>query len=162
MIIYRKATLDDLIKIWDKDINDNDNQECWIRWKQEYIEYNKTGKATTFVVLDNNKPIGQINILFSTDCSAVKNRPMLCDGIKTANMNAFRIDKRYEGQGHISKLVKMAENYAKEKGITYLTIGSEAKESRNLAIYLHFGYTQFITSFVEDGDLVLFYGKDIK
>lgn len=76
-------------------------------------------------------------------------------------MNAFRIDKKYEGQGHISKLVKMAEQYAKDKGIRYLTIGSEAKESRNLAIYLHFGYTEFITSFVEDNELVLFYGKTI-
>lgn len=41
------------------------------------------------------------------------------------------------------------------------TLGSEAKESRNMAIYLHFGYTEFITSFVEDDELVLFYGKTI-
>ncbi len=161
MIEYRQATLSDLEKIWDKDILENNNEECWIRWKQQYIEYNKTGKATTFVVFDNDAPIGQITVLFSPECSAVKNRPMLCDGKAIANMNAFRVDKKYEGQGHISKLVKMAEQYAKNKGITYLTIGSEAKESRNLAIYLHFGYTQFITSFVEDGDLVLFYGKNI-
>lgn len=161
MIIYRKATLDDLTRIWDKDIKDNNNAECWVRWKQQYIEYNKTGEATTFVVLDNNEPVGQITVIFSSNCSAVKNRPMLCDGKTIANMNAFRIDKKYEGQGHISKLVKMAEQFAKEKGIKYLTIGSEAKESRNLAIYLHFGYTKFITSFVEDDDLVLFYGKII-
>lgn len=86
---------------------------------------------------------------------------MLCNGKDRANMNAFRIEKQFEGQGHVSRLVKMAEAYAKERGISYLTIGSEAKESRNLAIYLHFGYTTFITSFVEDGDLVLFYGKEI-
>ena len=86
---------------------------------------------------------------------------MLCDGKSIANMNAFRIDEKYEGKGHISKLVKMAEQYAKEKGMKFLTIGSEAKESRNLAIYLHFGYTKFITSFVEDNELVLFYGKYI-
>lgn len=55
----------------------------------------------------------------------------------------------------------MAEQYAKSQGITYLTIGSEAKESRNLGIHLHFGYTEFLTSFIEDGELVLFYGKNI-
>ena len=77
------------------------------------------------------------------------------------NLNAFRIEKNYEGQGHISKLVKLAEKYAKRKKIKYLTIGSEAKESRNLGIYLHFGYNEFVTSFVEDGNLVLFYGKNI-
>ena len=76
-------------------------------------------------------------------------------------MNAFRIDKEYEGKGHISKLVKMAEHYAKERGVKYLTIGSEAKESRNLAIYLHFGYSDFIMSDIEDDELVLYYGKKI-
>jgi CBS domain-containing protein len=79
---------------------------------------------------------------------------MLCDGKDIANMNAFRIEKQYEGQGHISKLVKMAEKFAKEKGFKVLTIGSEAKESRNLGIYLHFGYTEFVTHFVEDDELV--------
>lgn len=161
MIVYRQATFEDLEKIWNKDIEKNNNEECWIRWKHQYIDHNKTGKAKTFVVLDDNNPIGQITILFSTECSAVKNRPMLCDGKSIANMNAFRIDEKYEGKGHISKLVKMAEQYAKEKGMKFLTIGSEAKESRNLAIYLHFGYTKFITSFVEDNELVLFYGKYI-
>lgn len=161
MIVYRQATFEDLEKIWNKDIEKNDNEECWVRWKTQYIDYNKTGKAKTFVVLAGNDPIGQITILFSTECSAVKNRPMLCNGKTIANMNAFRIDEKYEGKGHISKLVKMAEQYAKEKGIKFLTIGSEAKESRNLAIYLHFGYTRFITSFFEDGELVLFYGKNI-
>ena len=161
MIVYRQATFEDLEKIGNKDIEKNNNEECWICWKHQYIDHNKTGKAKTFVVLDDNNPIGQITILFSTECSAVKNRPMLCDGKSIENMNAFRIDEKYEGKGHISKLVKMAEQYAKEKGMKFLTIGSEAKESRNLAIYLHFGYTKFITSFVEDNELVLFYGKYI-
>ena len=44
----------------------------------------------------------------------------------------LELNKKYEGQGHISKLVKMAEQYAKQKGITYLTIGCEAKETLNL------------------------------
>ena len=158
---YRKATMEDLEKIWNKDIADNPDDANYIRWKQQYIQNNMSGKCATFVAVDNEMPVGQITVLFSTECSAVKNRPMLCDGETRANMNAFRIDKKFEGQGHISKLVKMAEQYAKNQGITYLTIGSEAKESRNLGIYLHFGYTEFITSFVEDGDLVLFYGKNI-
>lgn len=163
MFSYRIATDDDLKKLWNYDINRHSGEEKkqWERWKIQYIEYNKNKDATTFAVLDNDEPIGQITVLFSPNCSAVKGRPMLCDGKTIANMNAFRIKKSYEGQGHISKLVKMAEQYAKEKGIKYLTIGSEAKESRNLAIYLHFGYTEFVTSIVEDDDLILFYGKNI-
>ncbi len=163
MFNYRIATDDDLERLWDYDINRHlgEERKQWERWKVQYLEYNKNGDATTFVVLDRDMPIGQITVLFSPNCSAVKDRPMLCDGKTIANMNAFRIKKEYEGQGHISKLVKMAEQYAKEKGIKYLTIGSEAKESRNLAIYLHFGYTEFVTSMVEDNDLILYYGKNI-
>lgn len=161
MFNYRIATADDLERLWDYDINSNRGEEQWKKWKMQYLDYNKSGDATTFVVLDKNEPIGQITILFSPNCSAVKDRPMLCNGNDIANMNAFRIRKEYEGQGHISKLVKMAEKYAKERGIKHLTIGSEAKESRNLAIYLHFGYTKFVTSFVEEGELILFYEKDI-
>ena len=161
MFTYRKATLFDLEKIWDKDIKENKDDEQYIKWKKQYIDYNKNGECATFVVLDNEEPIGQITVLFSPKCSAVKNQINLCNGIDIANMNAFRIEKKYENQGHISKLVKMAEEYAKKKGIKYLTIGSEAKESRNLAIYLHFGYTEFVTSKFEDGDLILYYRKNL-
>lgn len=163
MFTYRIATESDLEKLWDYDINRHQGEERkrWEKWKVQYLNYNKNGEATTFVVLDKDEPIGQITVLFSPNCSAVKGRPMLCDGKNIANMNAFRIKKEFEGQGHISKLVKMAEKYAKEKGIKFLTIGSETKESRNFAIYLHFGYTEFVTSVVEDDELILFYKKKI-
>ena len=160
MFEYRLATREDLEAIWAKDIADNPGDGRWLRWRDQYLEYNELGKAATFVVLNDGDPIGQITVLFSPDCSAVKGRPMLCgDGV--ANMNAFRIEKKYEGQGHISALVKMAEKYAKDKGVSYLTIGCEARETRNLAIYLHFGYTELVTSMIEDGELILYYGKRI-
>lgn len=65
MFEYRKATLEDLEKIWNKDIIENHGEECWVRWKKQYIEYNETGKAATFVVLHNGDPVGQISVLFS-------------------------------------------------------------------------------------------------
>lgn len=160
MFEYRLATREDLERIWAKDIADNPGDDRWLRWRDQYLEYNALGKAATFVVLNDGDPIGQITVLFFPDCSAVKGRPMLCgDGV--ANMNAFRIEKKYEGQGHISTLVKMAEKYAKDKGVSYLTIGCEARETRNLAIYLHFGYTELVTSMTEDDELVLYYGKKL-
>lgn len=163
MFQYRIATFSDLESLWNYDINRHEGEERkqWEKWKTKYLNYNKNAEAITFVVVHDENLIGQITILFSPNCSAVKNMPMLCDGKTVANMNAFRIKKEYEGQGHISKLVKLAEHYAKEKGISYLTIGSEAKESRNLAIYLHLGYTEFITSVVEENELILYYGKKI-
>lgn len=160
-MFYRKATEQDLIKIWNKDILANDGDERYVRWSEQYIKNNLEGKCATFVCVDGDDPVGQITVLMSTECSAVKGRPLLCDGIKVANMNAFRIEKKYEGQGHISRLVRLAEDYAREKGFKNLTIGSEAKESRNLGIYLHFGYTNFVTYLIEDDELIVFYSKEI-
>ncbi|MBR2468328.1 MAG: GNAT family N-acetyltransferase [Clostridia bacterium] len=158
---YRKATLVDLEKIWDKDIAKHNGDLRYVNWKKQYIENNLNGKCTTFVVLNNDDPVGQITILFSPECSPVKDKPLLCNGTDTANMNAFRIEKAYEGGGHISTLVKMAETYAKEHGIKHLTIGAEARESRNLGIYLHWGYNQFVMHEIYEGDLVVYYKKDI-
>ena len=159
MFTYRMATEEDLARIWEKDIAENKGDDRWPRWRAQYISYNQSGKAKTFVVLADGEPVGQINLLLSPECSAVAGRPLLCNGRDTANMNAFRIEKRYEGQGHISRLVKMAEAYAKERGYTTATIGCEAAESRNLAIYLHFGYTRLVTHMIEEDVLVLYYAK---
>ena len=110
MVLYRRATVQDLEKIWEKDIAKHGGDKRWANWKERYINYNSNGDATTFVVVDGDEPIGQITVLFSPNCSAVKDKPMLCDGKNIANMNAFRIDKEYEGKGHISKIVKITEH----------------------------------------------------
>lgn len=41
-------------------------------------------------------------------------------------------------------------------------IGAEAQEARNLPIYLHRGYNQFVMAEVEDDKSVLYYAKNIK
>lgn len=160
---YRIATNNDLKILWDKNISSHKNDSRWKKWKDEYIDYNKQGKAVTFVVVDEC-PVGEITILFSPECKAVNRNSCLCDGKTIANLNAFRIEKKYEGQGHISKLLKQAEEFAKKRGINALTIGVEASETRNLAIYLHWGFDEFVFSEFdesENGTLVLYYKKKI-
>lgn len=162
-MIYRKATEQDLEIIWNKNINSHKNDSRWSRWKEEYISYNKDNLAVTFVAVDD-EPVGEITILFSGKCKAVKDKPLLADGKTIANLNAFRIEKRYEGKGHISKLLKVAEAYAKERGVTELTIGVEATETRNIAIYLHWGFSEFVMSEIDEEEnnaLVLYYKKTI-
>jgi GNAT superfamily N-acetyltransferase len=164
-MIYRLATLEDLNNVWDKDIHNNQNDSRYIRWKKEYIGYNLNDEAKTFVAVNGNEVIAQITLILKTNVKAVINKEKLCDGNNICNMNAFRCDKEYEGKGHISKLVKLAEKYAKDIGYTYITIGSEARETRNLSIYFHFGYNEFLMSEIDDSEedspLVLYYGKSL-
>lgn len=160
--VYRKASLTDLEKIWDKNIREHKGDKRWIKWKNEMIENNRDSKSVTFVINCDDEPIGEGTLLFSPKCSAVRKRKKLCDGKEIANLNALRIQKDYENKGHISKLVKEIEKYALLSGYSYLTIGVEAKETRNLAIYLHWGYNEFIMSAKEDGELVLYFRKKLK
>lgn len=158
---YRLATPQDLETIWNKNIADNPEDDRWIRWKAEYINYNETGMAQTFVIVCDEKPVGECTLILHPECKAVRGRPALANGKDIANINALRIAKEYEGQGHISKLMACVEDYAKEQGVTLLTIGVEAKETRNLAIYLHWGYDTFVMSETEEDELVLYYRKEL-
>lgn len=161
MICYRKATLEDLQKSWDKEILENPNDSRYVRWKEQFISVNAKGSAATFMIFSEEEPIGQGTLLFDPSVRTVHGHTCLCDGLHTANINTLRIEKKYEAQGHISKLMKLIEQYAIDSGITRLTIGVEAAETRNLAIYLHWGYNKFIMSEEDEGELVLYYGKDL-
>ena len=162
IIEYRVATSKDLEKIWDMNIADNPNDKRWLNWKQKYIDYNLVKKAVTFVVVINGKPIGEGTLLLNPDCDAVKGKNCLVDGKSIANVNALRIRKEYEGQGHISKIIKLMEEFAINNGIEKLTIGVEAKETRNLAIYLHWGFNSFIFNETEDDELILYFKKELR
>ena len=161
MTEYRKATPQELEQLWDINIAENPGDSNWARWKTEYISHNQAGRGYTFAVVIDNQPVGEGTLLFSPDCSAIAGRSELADSKTVANINALRIRKAYEGQGHISALVRLMESYAARHGITRLTIGVEAKETRNTAIYLHWGYTEFVTHGIEDGELVLYYAKNL-
>lgn len=162
MIEIRKATREDLERLWDRSIEENPGEECWVRWKRQFIDDNESGAAVTFAVIMDGEPVGEGSLLFSPECRAVRGRLELADGNTAANINALRIRKELEGRGHISALVKEMERYAATLGYTRITIGAEAVESRNLAIYLHWGYNDFVTTEGEGRELVLYYGKDLK
>ncbi len=158
---YKEANKELLELIWEKNIKSNSDDERWVKWREEALAYNAMGKSKTFLVLYRGEPVGEGTLIFAEDCSAIRGRRILADGKETANINALRIEKAHEGKGHISKLVNLMEQYAVEGGYKKLTIGVEANETRNLAIYLHWKYDEFVHAETEDGSLVLYYAKDI-
>ena len=160
MICYRKANLEDLDVLWDKEIEQNPDDPRYIRWKGSFLERNRSGRGATFLVFDGESAVGQVTLeRFADGYSG--NREPLADGITTAYVNSLRIDQAYEGKGYVSQLMYHMENWAKEQGFSRLTVGVEAAESRNLAIYLHWGYTNFIMAEEDCGELVLFYAKEL-
>ena len=159
---YTIAPLPELKQIWQKNIDNNPDEPNWLRWRDEYIHYNTSGMATTFLVLADGEPVGEGTLIQSPECKAVVGRPVaLADGKRIANVNDLRIEKTYEGQGHISRMMRELENHARSLGYTHLSIGVEAREARNLAIYLHWGYRTFLMSETEEDELILYYAKEL-
>lgn len=161
MADYRKATLDDLETLWDRHIRENPDDPRYIRWKKQFINDNLSGAAATFVICIDGICVGEGTLLLNPDCRAIRGRTCLCDGDRVANINALRIQNAYEGQGHISTLIQTMEAYAKSIGVEELTIGVEAAETRNLGIYLHWGFDRFLMHETEDNTLVLYFAKTL-
>lgn len=157
----RRATLGDLIPVWQHNVDAHPNDPCWERWRDEYIGYHKTGAAESFVIRIGGECVGEGTLLYSPACSAINGRLQLADGRTIANVNALRIRKAFEGRCHVSAMMRLMERHAKSRGVTRLTIGVEACEMRNRAIYEHMGYTIPLFEENEDGETVLYYAKDI-
>ena len=160
-VIVRPATPDDLEQLWRHNIDSHPGDDRWVRWRETYIGYNQTGAARTFAVVVEDRPVGEGTLLFDPSCSAIDGRQLLADGKTVVNLNALRIQKPWEGRGWISTMVRQMEQYAREAGFSRITIGVDESEHRNRAIYTHWGYTRLLFTEPEDGELVLYYEKDL-
>lgn len=157
--IYANETA--LKRIWEKNIAANPGDKRWLVWREKALADNRSGRSQTYLVFADGEPVGEGTLLFSPECEAVGGRKQLADGHSITNINALRIEKEYEGKGHISQLVRLMEKDAREKGYRTITIGVEAAQTRNLGIYLHWGYDKLVMSAREEGTLVLYYAKEL-
>lgn len=178
----RPASREDLERIWNQSISNHPGDPQWLIWKDQFILDNIEGRAQTFVISYSNQPsegltkgddfsenqllreelIGEATLLLSPLCTAIRGREQLADQKQIANINALRIQASFEGRGYASALIRTVEKWALKKGYEKLSIGVEACESRNRAIYQHWGFNDFIHSEIEDGDEVLYFSKRIK
>ena len=162
MICYRKATFHDLERVWDYNMAMNPDEPRMKRWKESYITRNQEGRAATYVAVIDGEPVGEVTLDFHAEAYGnPETRKFLADGSTRAYVTALRIRKEFEGNGYVSGLMRFMEDAAREMGYTSLSIGVEAAETRNLAIYLHWGYNKFLTSELDGGELVLFYAKTL-
>ena len=71
MTLIRKATRDDLEQLWNRSIEDHPGEECYYRWKRQFIADNESGAAATFAVICDGEPVGEGTLLFSPACKAI-------------------------------------------------------------------------------------------
>lgn len=82
-----------------------------------------------------------------------------------AYLAAFRTNKEHEGKGYFSELFKFAENDLKNRGYKELSLGVGPEAVRNIEIYFHYGFREYIKTTIEhdklEDEFVNFYKKRI-
>ena len=149
---YRILTDTEFDLLWDRNEAADPEEPMWPVWRQRFRERIHKGQAITFGVILDWDLVGEGTLELETSKD-----PRLCNGRDTAYLSALRIRPEFEGQGHISRLVRVMEDHARSLGFTTLTIGVEEWEERNRAIYRHWGYVNLVMR----EDRVLYYSKKL-
>lgn len=164
--ICRIANKEDLLKRWDYLIKTHKGNGKWVTFKENAIRNFEKGNTITLYGLLNEEIICELTVYikqeaFDGDISDPSG--LLSDDM--AYLAAFRTNKEYEGKGYFSKLYRFTENYLKEKGYTALSLGVGPEDVRDIEIYFHYGFKEYIKTTVEHDtekdEYINFYKKRI-
>ena len=141
---YRVLTDREFDLLWDRNQAADPQEPMWPVWRQRFRQRIESGQAISFGVILDGDPVGEGTLELNTGKD-----PRLCDGKNNAYLAALRIRKEFEGQGHISRLVKTMENHARNLGFSAITIGVE-----------EYDFHSPIDEIIERADRKLYMGKE--
>ena len=162
--VCKIPTIEEMNKKWDYEISNSiDNKENWIQWKKEAIQNKREKKQIPYYGILDGEIICEATASISD--SVVQNALGLVSE-DIAYINGFRTIKNYQGQGYFSKLFWFMIEDLKRRGYSSVTLGVEPHEVKNMLIYFHYGFTEYIKSgmeFYPNGVeiFVLYYKKDL-
>lgn len=162
----RIATVSEIENWWNEKIDRAPLNNAYKVWKECFVSENVNGKRKTFFVFDNGKYVGQGTLLIWGDDKDLTDHDR-------AEIIKLEINEEYRNKGIATLIYNKIEEYARELDIQYLTIGVEPCEIRNMQIYFHWGFTNFIKVITEtyppetqgeEGETitVLCYSKEIR
>lgn len=138
----RLATVEEVEKWWDAKIAKSPMDLSYKKWKDVFVNGNRSGDRKTFFTFDEGKYVGQGTLLLKSD-----------DKVMTGNGKAeiikLELLPRYRGKGIAGIIFREIEKYAKKNKIRTLTIGVEPCEVRNMQIYFHWGFVNFLQCVTE-------------
>ena len=130
----RKATADEMLNLWGyRDISAASPTAKF------FYSNISSGNAVFWTLAHSGELIGELYAFLN-----IKGEEDFADGITTAYLCAFRVEKKYQGQGLGSKLMNAVLADLKLCGFQYATIGVGLNEERNLRIYDHMGFSKKI------------------
>ena len=142
--ICKIASVDETERKWNYEIRKQRKRKTVLEGlKEDAVEHIKNGQSVTYYGKLNNKIICETTAMF--DESIIQNSDKLVGG-KTVYLCNFSTDKRHQGKGYFSKLFRFMIDDLKNRGYGKFTLGVEPTETKNIKIYQHLGFNEFIKS----------------
>lgn len=160
--ICKIASREELEKRWNYLIEIHSVNNIWEKFKDNALNN-----------FDNDNTISYVGILdgeIICELTAYINEEAFIDDIddyedllndNRCYLAAFRTNKEHEGNGYFSLLFDYVVDDLKSRGYSELSLGVSPNEVRNMEIYFHLGFRDYIKSTTQDNELILFYKKDI-
>ena len=133
---FRKIRIDEFIKL--KRLFP-DNEEMWNKYKNNRLEQLRKQEIDVFVIEDNKDIIGELTVNYKSHQLETETIPN-----KRVYLEAFRVDKKYQGRGLGQKLINDCIDYLTNIGYTEFTIGVEDDNEIAKHIYFKLGFTNAI------------------
>lgn len=171
--ICKVANRDELLKRWEYLVEIHPGNNKWVEFKENALKHYDENSTISYLGFLNNEIICEAT-------AYIKDSAFIGDisdpsGLLTDSMSylaAFRTNKEYEGKGYFSKLYNFMENDLKSRGYTELSLGVGPEAVRNIEIYFHLGFRDYIKTVIEyepskddlskqEEDVILFYKKKI-
>lgn len=145
--ICKIASLDEIKKKWDYEIEIHSDNPLYLKAKEEYLKEAKKGTRIVYVGILGNEIICDVTAIIKKEgiLSESRNHDDLVSD-KRCFLCAFRTNKEYENKGYFSKLYKFMENDLIKKGFTEFSLSVDTSKKRNMDIYKKWNFTNFIRS----------------
>ncbi len=116
-----------------------DNEEMWSKYKEKRLKQFENKEIDVFIIEKNNEIIAEITVNYINHDLQTETIPN-----KRVYLEAFRVDKKYQGQGLGQKLINYVIECLKKVGYTEFTIGVEEDNEIAKHIYFKLGFIEEI------------------
>lgn len=141
MIDIIKSTPEQMLALW------NGRFDPFVESTLAQIE---SGALENYQIRENGVPFGELSIVWKHI------DPDEANGVDTATLQGFRIDRAHEGRGYGGMLVRHLLEIIRRHGFRYCTIGADDSDGERLvSMYRHLGFTEVVKrskfSYIADG-----------
>lgn len=160
--VCKVADRDELIKRWKYLVEIHPVNNIWEKFRDNALNNFDNDNTISYVGILNDEIICELT-------AYIKEEAFIDDiddyddllSEERCYLAAFRTNKEYQGNGYFSLLFDYVVEDLKSRGYKELSLGVSPEEVRNMEIYFHLGFRDYIKSTTQDNELILFYKKDI-